>query len=90
MSANTKVVLSEVIEYLESYDMLPSTKNIKKVISEWISNLYSHIGAEAHKHQRELDVIDKTGMSWEEQDMQMLKQIQDYKEALVELDRINS
>lgn len=82
-------VLEEVVEHLESWDMKPTKENMKKVLSQWIDNLYSHIGKEAHEHSLACGIEDNTGMSWEEQDMYMLQQIDIYKRCLVELDKNN-
>lgn len=78
-------ILQEVIEYLESWDVKPTQQNITQVLNEWIENLYSHIGAEAHKHSLECGVVDETEMTWEEQDMYMLNQINKYKKCLKDL-----
>lgn len=77
-----KQTLEEVVEYLISCDAEPTEKNIKQTLNKWIENLYSHIGTEAHKHSLACGIVDKTGMTWEEQDMQMLKQIERYKKCL--------
>ena len=53
-----------------------------KEINECISNLKSHMGAEAHRRESELGIIDKTGVSWEEQDRYMQKQIDEYQRLL--------
>jgi transcription initiation factor IIE alpha subunit len=79
------LVLKEVIEYLESWDCKPTKENIKKVLNKWIENLYSHVGIEAHKHLLACGIIDNTGMTWEEQDMQYLQQIDIYKKCLIEI-----
>lgn len=78
-------ILAEVIEELESWDIEPTTENIKDMLHFWIKNLYSHIGEEAHEHSLTCGIIDETGMTWEEQDMQMLTQIMEYKKCLAEL-----
>ena len=80
---DTKQTLEEVVEYLESWDVTPTEELIKQTLNKWIENLYSHIGAEAHKHSLACGVADETGMTWEEQDMQMLQQIDRYKRCLV-------
>lgn len=76
-------VIEDVASYLWSYDAKPTKKLIKETINKWIENLYSHIGAEAYKHSLSCGVVDKTGMTWEEQDMQMLQQIDKYKKCLM-------
>lgn len=76
-------VIQEAIDYLESWDIEPTEEKIKRVLNKWIDNLYSHIGVEAHKHEEECGIVDLTGMTWEEQDKQMLKQIESYKNCLV-------
>ena len=78
-------VIAEAIECLESYDIEPTMENIKKEIGQWIENLYSHVGIEAHKHAENCGVVNETGMSWEEQDMLMLKEIERYKKCLAAL-----
>lgn len=79
---DTKQTLEEVVEYLESWDVEPTEELIKQTLNKWIENLYSQIGAEAHKHLLACGIVDKTGMTWEEQDMQMLQQIDRYKKCL--------
>ena len=79
---DVKQTLEEVIEHLKSWDVKPTEEIIKQTLSKWIENLYSHIGAEAHKHSLACGVVDETGMTWEEQDMQMLQQIDRYKKCL--------
>jgi hypothetical protein len=78
-------ILKEVVEYLESWDCKVTKENIKKVLDEWIDNLYSHVGIEAHKHSLACGVVDETGMTWEEQDAQYLQQIDRYKKCLIEI-----
>ena len=82
---DTKQTLEEVVEYLKSWDVKPTEELIKQTINKWIKNLYSHIGAEAHKHYLACEVVDKTGMTWEEQDMQILQQIEKYKRCLANI-----
>lgn len=77
--------ITEVVEYLESWDVKPTKENMKKVLNKWIANLYSHIGTEAHKHSLACGIVDKTGMTWEEQDMYALQQIDRYKKCLMEI-----
>lgn len=72
-------VIQEAIDYLGSWDIEPTKEKIKRVLNNWIENLYSHVGAKAHKHEEECGIVDLTGMTWEEQDIQMLKQIESYK-----------
>lgn len=71
--------LTEVIDYLENWDIKPTKEKIEIVLNNWIENLYSHIGAEAHRYEIECGIADLTGMTWEEQDVQMLNQIEKYK-----------
>ena len=78
--------MTEVIEYLESWDIEPTKENIKRTLNKWINNLYSHVGVAAHKHSLSCGVIDETDMTWEEQDMIMLKQIERYKRLLISLE----
>lgn len=79
-------VLTEVIEYLESWGCKPTKENIKRTLNEWIKNLYSHIGVEAHRHSLSCGIVDETGMTWEEQDMQMLQQIKRYRQCLLSIE----
>lgn len=74
--------LTEVIDYLENWDIKPTKEKIERVLNNWIENLYSHIGIESHRHESECGIEDLTGMTWEEQDVQMLKQIEKYKKCL--------
>lgn len=53
-----------------------------KEINKCISNLKSHMGVEAHRREFELGIIDETGISWEEQDNYMQKQINEYQRLL--------
>lgn len=78
--------MTEVIEYLESLDVEPTKENIKRTLNKWINNLYSHIGEAAHKHSLSCGVIDETVMTWEEQDMITLEQIERYKKILISLE----
>lgn len=78
-------VMKEAVEYLESWDVKPTKENIKIVLNQWIKNLYSYIGIEAHRHLLVCGVVDKTEMTWEEQDAQMLQQIERYKKCLIEI-----
>ncbi len=54
----------------------------RETVGTYIRNLESHIGEDAHKHLADLGVIDETGMTWEEQDEQTKKQIDEYKKLL--------
>lgn len=75
-------IIQEAIDYLESWDIEPTKEKIKRVLNNWIENLYSHVGEEAHIHEVECGVEDLTGFTWEEQDIQILKQIEDYENCL--------
>lgn len=81
----TVETISEIIEYLDSFDCMPTKENVEKTLRKWIGNLRSQIGEEAHLHRLACGVIDETGMSWEEQDVLRLQQIQHYKECLMKL-----
>lgn len=63
-------------------DVIVSYKIFIEEINKRISNLQSHIGTEAHQKETALGIIDKTGMSWEEQDENLRKQINEYQELL--------
>lgn len=78
--------MTEVIEFLESCDCKPTKEEMIKTLRKWIKNLYSHVGVAAHEHSLACGIVDKTGMSWEEQDMQMLQQIERYKQCIVEIE----
>ena len=67
---------------LWSYDAPITYELFVNTVKEYIKNLESHIGVEAHKKLKELGVIDNTGMTWEEQDIQTEKQIKEYKDLL--------
>ncbi len=84
MSAEPWTVKDEVIEYLESWDCEPTVDNMSRVISEWISNLRSQIGEEAHKRAA-LYVTDLTGMTWEEQDAWATRRIKELEDCLKEI-----
>ena len=81
-------VLNEVIDFLKSCDIKPTKKIIEEELNFYIKNLYSHVGEEAHKHAESIGIINDTDMTWEEMDAQMLKQIEEYKEALKELELV--
>lgn len=74
--------MNEVIDYLKSWDVKPTKENMRRVLEQWISNLYSQIGTEAHEHALACGVEDLTGLTWEEQDIQALRQIGKYKRCL--------
>lgn len=78
-------ILEEVIEELESWDLEPTEELIKQTLNKWIKNLYSQIGVAAHEHALACGIIDNTEMTWEEQDMLMLQQIERYKKCLEEI-----
>lgn len=84
---NMSPLLEEVIEKLECCDIEPTKENIKKQINEYIKNLQSHIGTEAHNHSMECGVENLTGMTWDEMDKVMLQQIEEYKSCLKELEQ---
>lgn len=63
-------------------DVIVSYKLFIEEINERISNLQSHIGTEAHQKEIALGIIDKTGMSWKQQDENLRKQINVYQELL--------
>ena len=79
-------VITEVVEYLYSWDIEPTKENIKRILNRWIKNLYSHIGIESHQHSLSCGITDQTGLTWEEQDMQTLQQIETYKKCIEELE----
>ncbi len=81
--------IEEAIEYLESFDVIVSKYSIRRILEEWICNCHSHIGREAHEHERTCGIIDMTSMSWEEQDEQMREKITNYGNALVELENMD-
>ena len=85
---DVRQVLAEIIDYLENWDIEPTKDKIKKVLNDWIENLHSHVGAEAHRHEIECGIDDLTGLTWEEQDAQMLQQIERYKKCLVTISQI--
>ena len=53
-----------------------------ETLNERIDNLYSHIGKEAHERYRVMGVEDNTGLSWIEQDKQILKEIERYQKLI--------
>lgn len=53
-----------------------------KEINKCINNLKSYIGKEAHQRLEAMGVKDETGMSWEEQDENTMRQIKKYIELL--------
>ncbi len=59
-----------------SYELFIEEINIR------INNLKSYIGKEAHQMLEAMGVKDKTGMSWEEQDEDTMRQIKEYIELL--------
>ena len=80
-----KEIIEEVKEYLESWDIKPTLENIKNVLNEWIKNLSSQIGEEAHKYLLDCGIIDNTKMTWKEQDSCTIQQINAYKKCLATL-----
>lgn len=85
VTTTTNPVIEEVIEYLESWDIEPTIDLIRSTLIKWITNLYSHVGIAAHAHSSACGVENRTGISWLEQDIQMLKQIEEYKKCLEEI-----
>lgn len=79
-------IIREVIEYLESWNCKPTKENIKRTLWKWIENLYSQVGKDAHEHLLACGIVDKTGISWEEQDIQKIQQIKQYKQCLMEIE----
>lgn len=63
-------------------DVPISYDRFKEEIETRIQNLKSHMGAEAHARLAALGVEDLTGMTIEEQDAQMQKQIDELKQLL--------
>lgn len=63
-------------------DVSISYDRFKEEILTRITNLKSHMGADAHRREAELGIIDETGMSWEEQDAQLQKQIDEHQQLL--------
>ena len=84
MSGEPYSIKNEVAEYLESWDCPLTKDNISRVLSEWINNLRSSIGEEAHRRLA-LYVDDLTGMTWEEQDERSLKKIRQCEDYLKEI-----
>lgn len=82
--------IAEVIDYLESWDIKPTKEKMQSVLNDWIKNSYSHVGAESHRHEIECGIEDLTGMTWEEQDAQMLQQIERYKKCLEVISQIST
>lgn len=86
VGGDMSLVIKEVIEKLEDFQMEITIDNVKSVINKWIENLYSHIGKEAHEYSLICDVADETGMTWEEQDNYMLQKINEYRKCLSEIE----
>lgn len=78
----------EAVLQLLSWDCPINAEMVKKVLKDWISNLKSHIGKEAHEYEARF-VEDHTGMTWDEQDAQCKEQIGDYEEALKDIENGN-
>ena len=51
-------------------------------VNQYIQNLRSHMGIEAHLREKELGIIDATGMTWKELDKNCQKQIDQYQNLL--------
>lgn len=77
--------IEEAIEFLHSWDAEPTTENIKEVMKDWIRNLSSHLGNEAHDHMVSCGISLGEGWSWEEHDRQTLSQISEYTQCLLML-----
>ena len=74
-------VCAEALLYLESYDCQVTSDNVIRVVKEWAENLRSQVGAEAHERLiNTLGVKDCTGMTWEQEDKQMLEEAERYEE----------
>ena len=79
-------VFMELCMDLWSGDVPITYDRFIKEVNVRIKNLESHIGPEAHKKCAELGIIDNTKMSWEEQDEQCKKQIEEYQSLLTYLE----
>ena len=75
----------EVSSYLESWNIRFSNEAAVKVVREWIENLSSHCGADAHRTLEYLGVADETGMDWDEQDAWAREKIARYEDYLCDL-----
>jgi len=71
--------IENTINELLGWDAIITTKVLIDRLNEYIDNLNSYIGIESHKRLESLGIVDKTGMSWIEQDRQTQEQINDYK-----------
>lgn len=67
---------------LWSGDVAISLDVFKKTVNEYITNLKSYLGRDAHIRLANLGVKDETCLSWEEQDEQCKKQIREYETLL--------
>ena len=69
-------LLVDAIELLEACDCIPNVDNIKRHLEECMNNLYSGIGKQAHLRREALGIADETGITWLEQDLEDMKQIE--------------
>ncbi len=67
-------------------DVSISYERFREEIITRINNIKSHMGSEAHAREKALGIIDETGMSIEEQDIQDQQLINDYQALLDFLD----
>lgn len=72
--------MEDAKEELISWDCEPTRGNLILVFEEWINNLYTYIGEDAHRHLYEL--FGRTGIVWEEEDARILDKIELYKKCI--------
>lgn len=71
---------------LWSGDVTISYKGFREEVLTRIANVKSHMGKEAHDRETRMGIIDNTGMSIEEQDDVLQKEIDKYQKLLDYLD----
>lgn len=63
-------------------DCVVTREGFKEDLTTLIENMTSQVGEEHHKRLKAAGVIDKTGMTWEEQDAVTRKEIERHRAAL--------
>lgn len=76
-------LLEEIAWYLGKDE--PTKADIKNVLTEWIRNLASQIGEEAHAHSEACGISLDEDLTWEEHDRIVISQISEYTNCLLTL-----
>ena len=90
MDQSVESLFMRVCMELWAWDLPLSCKLFKETVQTYIDNLKSHIGEDARQREKELGIIDETGMSAEESDQQLQDEINAYKNLLEYLEDDNN